>query len=172
MLCGWKYGRPAARMHHEILCGSARRCSSALFPIPPLQTGESPDHDSRCRKQRIVITPQLLFPQIAHPFRYNLPDLFAHGEEERGEGLAEFCLHFSRILVDAVFYQVDMLQLHGSNGAVPCAGQQRESHQSAVTALDLGLRSASSELHASPAPASALSVRAAPWQCAHLSPTG
>ena len=111
-------------------------------PVCPLQSlcfklARCPQYDPRCRKQWIVITPQLLFPKKPHPLRHNLPDLFAHREEECVEGLAEFCLHLARILVDATFYQVHMLHLHGSDGRVPCAGQQRKRHQSAVTPLNL-----------------------------------
>ena len=40
-----------------------------------------PYHDARCRKQWIVITPQLLFPQKPHPFRHNLLNATTHREK-------------------------------------------------------------------------------------------
>lgn len=103
-------------------------------PVRPRQSRRfklerTPRCNKCCGKRRIVIAPERHFPQVAHPFRDNLPDLFANHKGIGGVRLAEFRFHYARILVNAAFGQVYMLQFHGSDGRIPCPGQQREGQQ-------------------------------------------
>ena len=58
-------------------------------------------------EQRIVVTPQKMHSQILDPIYHYLADLSADGEKVRGEGLAEFDVYFSGILLDATSGKVD-----------------------------------------------------------------
>lgn len=119
-------------------CGSAWRCSS-ISPIQPghLELARCAAYHLRCREKRIVIAPELLFPEIRYPLGHDCANFIAHWEKERVEGFAEFCSDLARILIDTADNQVNMLDLHGSDGAVPRARQQRECDKGAVAALNI-----------------------------------
>jgi len=120
----------------------ANRCGGApVFAREPgsFKPSRRPHGYLRCRKQGIIVAPQLLVPQIGHPVCHDLPYFIADGEKERGECLAEFRPHVAGILEDTARAQINMLQFHRGDGAIPCAGQQRKRDQGAVPTLDLGV---------------------------------
>jgi hypothetical protein len=59
---------------------------------PDTKLPASPHGDARCRKERIVIAPKLVFAQIQDPLPYNRSDFVAHREKEGCKGLAELGL--------------------------------------------------------------------------------
>ncbi len=61
------------------------------------------------REQRIIITPQQFFFQVAHPFTDNLLDRVTDRKEKRRERLAKFCVHFPGILEGTAARQISML---------------------------------------------------------------
>src|SRR6266853_2262600 len=91
---------------------------------PELSIG--PNDDATCWKQRIVKPEQQLGSQERHPLRHHGADVIADGKEVRRKGLRELGAHLARILFEEVAVEIDMLELHRSDGAVPGAGQDRE----------------------------------------------
>ena len=128
---------PHARMPRGKSSGSAggapvlpfqSRCFK-LARWPPARCALPETADRHC--------PTTSLPAEIAPNPPRSPGFLTHREKIGRKGLAEFRLHLARILVNAVFYQVHMLQLHRSNGRIPCAGQQREGHQRAIPALNV-----------------------------------
>ncbi|OQC06616.1 MAG: hypothetical protein BWX79_02049 [Alphaproteobacteria bacterium ADurb.Bin100] len=117
------------------------RGTAPVRPFQPegLKLPRRPQPYARRREQRIVIAPQHLLPQKRNPVRHDLADVIADREEVGGEGLAELRLDLPCILIHAARDEVDVLQLHRCNRAVPRAGQQREGDQGTIAPLDLAL---------------------------------
>jgi hypothetical protein len=110
------------------------RGTAPVRPFQPegLELPRRPQPYARRREQRVVIAPQHLLPQKRHPVRHDLADVIADREEVGGEGLAELRLDLPCILIHAARDEVDVLQLHRRNRAVPRAGQQREGDQGTI----------------------------------------
>lgn len=87
------------------------RGTSPVSPFQPdnLKLASRPQCDMCRRKERIVVAPKLILPEIVDPFRDDLANLVADWKEERGESLAEFGLDLARILFDAPRGKIDML---------------------------------------------------------------
>ena len=76
-------------------------------PVLSVQTerfklASRPQRNARCREERIVVAPQLVFPETAHPLRHDPANFIADWEKDGGKGLAALCLNFSCVLVNTV----------------------------------------------------------------------
>ena len=90
-----------------------------------------------CREQGGVVAPKFDLPQEVDPIFDDLKDFCTYREKVRREGFAEFGFHFAGVLVDASGHQINVLQLHGCDGAVPCSGQEHQSYQRTISLFDI-----------------------------------
>src|SRR6266481_9420951 len=78
------------------------------------------------RKNGVVIAPQPILPEICNPVRYNPPNFIPYWEEEGRETLTELGFDLTRILMDAVRVQINVLELHRGNGAISGSSEEGE----------------------------------------------